>query len=204
MKSPRAYTMNTRADAVATTRDRIVSAAQSLLFEHAYEDITLAGIAKAAGVSHQTVLNHFESKEGVAAAVAAVVGAETVAARDRAVPGDVKQAVHVLVGEYERFGDANARWAATAERLGSLAAFLDEGRASHQAWLARVFADDLPASAAARRRAINALHAATDVYTWKLLRRDLALGRQETERTIVGLVTGVLLAAGDNEEGDNR
>ena len=49
-----------------------------------------------------------------------------------------------------------------------------------------------------------AVDAATDVYTWKLLRRDLALGRQETERTIVGLVTGVLLAAGDNEEGDNR
>ena len=39
---------------------------------------------------------------------------------------------------------------------------------------------------------INALHAATDVYTWKLLRRDLGLSRAETERTMVGLVNGVL------------
>ena len=39
---------------------------------------------------------------------------------------------------------------------------------------------------------VNALHAATDVYTWKLLRRDLGLARAETERTIVQLVEGVL------------
>ena len=192
MKVARPYTMRARADAVEATRDRIVDAAMALFFEHAYEDVTLSGIAKAAGVSHQTVLNHFESKEGVALAVADRAGSETVDARYRAEPGDVAGAVRALVGEYERFGDANVRWAASAERLGSLAAILDTARASHQVWLRHMFGARLPGDGAARRRAVNALHAATDVFTWKLLRRDLRCARAETERTIVHLVEAIL------------
>ncbi len=55
-----------------------------------------------------------------------------------------------------------------------------------------MFAADLPRDPDARARAVNALHAATDVYTWKLLRRDLRLERGETERTMADLVRGVL------------
>jgi AcrR family transcriptional regulator len=188
----RTYAMTARAEGTEATRERIARCALELLFEQWFEDVTLTAIARAAGVSHQTVLNHFASKEGVLLAAAEVLSAETHAARGRARPGDVKGAVRILVGEYERFGDANARWAATSERLGSLAPLLEEARAGHQTWLGHVFGPRLPAAPARRRRAINALHAATDVYTWKLLRRDLGLTRAETERTMVGLATGVL------------
>jgi AcrR family transcriptional regulator len=195
MKEQRNYTMSTRADGVVKTRERIISAATTLLFAEAYEDITLNAIAAAAGVSHQTVLNHFESKEGVARAVAEVLKAETVDVRYSARPGDAADAVRVLVGEYERYGDANARWAVTAERLGNLAPILDEARASHQLWIEHMFADALPATPARRRRSINAVHVATDVYSWKLLRRDLGLSRSDTERVMTDLVEAVLLAA---------
>ncbi|HZD73555.1 MAG TPA: TetR/AcrR family transcriptional regulator [Actinomycetota bacterium] len=188
----RAYTMRARADGVAATRGRIVRAMLRLALEQAYEDITLAAIAAAAGVSHQTVINHFESKEGVAFAVADLLREETGVARAKARPGDVKGAVSVLVGEYERIGDANVRWALTAERLGRLAPLLDEARAGHQEWIRRVFADRLPEPPAERRHAVNALHAATDVYIWKLLRRDLKLSRAETVRSMVDLVNGIL------------
>jgi AcrR family transcriptional regulator len=190
--STRTYAMTARAEGAEATRERIVVCALELLFEHWFEDVTLAAIARAAGVSHQTVLNHFGSKEGVVLAAAEVLRAETHAARGRAKPGDVKGAVRILVGEYERFGDANARWAATSERLRSLAPLIEEARAGHQTWLGHVFGPRLPAAPARRRRAINALHAATDVYTWKLLRRDLGLTRAETERTMTGLAMGVL------------
>ena len=196
----RAYTMRARADGVAATRERIVRATLRLALEQAYEDITLAAIAAAAGVSHQTVLNHFESKEGVAFAAAELLRHETTAARAKARPGDVKGAVSVLVGEYERIGDANVRWALTAERLGRLAPLLEQARAGHQEWLRRVFAERLPAATAERRRAVNALHAATDVYTWKLLRRDLRLSRTETVRAMVDLVNGIL----DQQSSDRR
>ncbi len=105
-------------------------------------------------------------------------------------------AIAVLVGEYERFGDANARWAVASERLGSLAPLLDRARADHQAWLDRIFSDLLPKAPTARRQAIYALHVATDVYAWKLLRRDLQLSRADTERIMRDLVCGVLDSAG--------
>src|SRR5262245_50043346 len=175
MKSSRrqGYTMIARAEGMVATRERIVQATLKLAFEQAYEDITLAAIAQAADVSHQTVLNHFESKEKVAAAAAEQLNRETTAARAGAKPADPPEAITILVEEYERFGDAGARWAVASERLGSLAPLLDNARTSHQAWLERIFSDRLPAAAAARRHVIHALHAATDVYTWKLLRRDL-------------------------------
>ena len=64
MKAPRRqrYTMRARADAVAATRERTARAMLKLALAQRYEDITLAAIARAAGVSHQTVLNHFHSK----------------------------------------------------------------------------------------------------------------------------------------------
>lgn len=184
--------MRVRAEGMAETRARVVRAMLKLAFEQAYEDITLASIAREARVSHQTVLNHFDSKEGVTAAAAEIVSRETIAARNKAVPGDVPGAIHVLVGEYERIGDAGVRWALTADRLSSLAPHLDRARAGHQAWLERTFGAALPAARDARTRSLHSLHAATDVYVWKLLRRDLQLARDETEAIMVNLVNGIL------------
>ena len=189
MKTTRTYTMDARAQSTAATRDRIVRAARRLFTAHRYEDVTLAAIAEASGVSHQTVLNHFDSKEGVVRGVADFLKEQTAAAR-RAEPGDVDGAVRVLVADYERMGDANVRWATSG--LDALAEPLDDARAFHQGWLVELFGDRLPRSGKARQRAVNALHAATDVYTWKLLRRDLGLSRAETEKTMVDLVVGVL------------
>ena len=193
MKATRTYTMGSRADAVAATRDRIARAAAALFLEHAYEDVTLAAIAKAAGVSHQTVLNHFESKDGVVLGVAELLqGRDASPPATTPSPATCAGAVRALVGDYERMGDANFRWAAVRAPRRSLAELLDEARRSHQEWLVAMFGDRLPATPAARKRAVHALHAATDVYAWKLLRRDLRLSRTETEKTMADLVVGIL------------
>jgi len=192
MKSARSYTMTSRADAVASTKERIATAALELLMERRFDDVTLTDIAAAAGVSHQTVLNHFESKEGVAFAAADLVVASTNEARSGVAPGDTVGAMRRLVADYEQIGDANARWAMDVEHLGSLAPLIEQARHSHRAWLEAAFEPYLPADGKARRRVVNALHAATDVYTWKLLRRDLGITRAETERTMVHLVDGAL------------
>jgi len=184
--------MGVRAEAVAATRERIARAALRLMSDHPYEDVTLNDIAAAAGVSHQTVLNHYESKEGAALAAVELVKGETEASRRSVVPGDPERAIAVLMEQYEQFGDLNVRWAMSAERLGRLAVVLDDARTAHQRWLDEVFDSELPRSPADRRRVVHALHAATDVYTWKLLRRDLRLSRRETTRTMTTLVRGVL------------
>ena len=198
------YMMRARADSVAVTRGRIARAMLKLALAQPYEEITLQAIAEASDVSHQTVLNHFASKEGVAFAAARLLSDETGAARAQARPGDIAGAIAVLAGEYERFGDANARWAMSSERLGSLAPLLHEARINHQNWLHHIFGALLPKPGAAARRAILALHGATDVYTWKLLRRDLRLTRHETEAVMVDLVNGVLRAPSDRRRGASR
>jgi AcrR family transcriptional regulator len=190
----RSYAMGARAESVADTRDRIVAAATTLFLELPFDDVTLAGIAKASGVSHQTVLNHFGSRIGVVMAAAEELGRATAGART-ATPGDVDAAIHALVGEYERIGDANVGWVAASDRYPELVPLLDGARAGHQQWLRDMFAAELPRHAVARRRTVLALHAATDVGTWRLLRRELHLSRAETERTIVDLVVGVLEGA---------
>jgi hypothetical protein len=56
-------------------------------------------------------------------------------------------------------------------------------------WVERTFAPLIEGlTGAARERRIAALVALTDVYTWKLLRRDLGLSRSDTERTLVELI----------------
>jgi AcrR family transcriptional regulator len=184
--------MTRRIRDMAATRERIVGVMLDLVLTQPYEDITLTVIAEGAGVSHQTVLNHFGSKEGVARAAAVVLAQQTGEARAQAEPGDARGAVAVLVGEYERIGDANVRWGLASERLGSLATLLDEARAGHRAWLERIFGESLPRGRAARARALHALHVATDVNSWKLLRRDLGLSRDAAERVMVDLIGGVL------------
>ena len=98
----------------------------------------------------------------------------------------------MLVDDYERMGDANVRWIAASARASTLAALLDEARRGHQTWIETMFGPALPAARADRRRAVRALQVATDVGTWKLLRRDLHLSRPETERTMLDLVVGIL------------
>jgi AcrR family transcriptional regulator len=192
--------MANRAETVAATRERIARTAQRLLLVRPYEDITLADIAAGAEVSHQTVLNHYESKEGAVMAALELLRAEIQGLRTSVRHDDPAHVVEVLVEQYERFGDLNVRWAMSAERLGRLAVLLDEARAAHHKWLEEVFATRLPTAPAARRRSLNALHAASDVYTWKLLRRDLGLSRPETIRTMRALVAGVLNP--DNPDSD--
>jgi hypothetical protein len=81
-------------------------------------------------------------------------------------------------------------------RIASFAATADLGRRSHRAWMEASFANALSSyRSGVRQQMMPALLAATDVYVWKLLRRDFNLGRKQVESTMQRLVRGVLLDA---------
>jgi AcrR family transcriptional regulator len=187
--------MRARADAVEATRRRLLHAGIEAFGARPYDDVTIAAVARDAGVSHQTLLNHFGSKEGLYMAAVEHVGTRIGELRAAAVPGDVPRIVGALMDQYEEFGDGNARAAALDERSAAVAAMLHGARGYHQQWLAEMFAAHLPARGAARREALAALHAATDVFTWKLLRRDLGLSRRATRDTMTRLVRALLAHA---------
>lgn len=191
---PRAYDMTKRSDAAGGTRRRIAEAALALFKERDYDDISLAEIARAAGVSHQTVLNHCESKAGVLLAAGELFSEEIRNLEADAVAGDVTSVVHTTCVRYEVLGDANARWAAMSTRAPEVAAGLDRGRRGFQSWLEEMLGDLLPAAddPVERHRVLVGLHAALDVGTWKLLRRDLGLSQERTEAQLTDLALGVL------------
>jgi AcrR family transcriptional regulator len=183
MKSGRrTYRMTARAEGVQATRARILEAALDALMTQWYDDVRLADVAKAAGVSQQTLLNHFGTKSQlVTAVIQERFGPETEANRFAIEPGDVRGGLEAIVDEYDRVGDAGPRFIAMADRTPELAEAHAHGRASHRRWAEHVFGPRLAGLAAdERERRLAVLVSITDNLMWKLLRRDQDLSRDET------------------------
>lgn len=183
--------MRERAAATEATRARILQAALKVGRERWFDEVTLREIAAEAGVALQTVVNHFGTKEGVLTATfeSGLGRAHYMENRERAPVDDVAGAVELLVADYERVGDALIRALALEGRIAAVGPLLKLGRREHRAWVRRVFPAALAhLSGAAHRRRVDLLVCATDVYTWKLLRRDRGLSRPRTAAALAELV----------------
>lgn len=188
----RPYVQRARAKAAEATRRRIVDAFVALLMERWFDEITLDRVAADAGVTVQTVVRRFGGKDGLLADAAEALAAE-INTRRAVPPGDVDDAVARLVADYEITGDGVIRLLALEPRHAALRAVLELGRREHRRWVATAFAEQLgPLGAAARKRSLDALVVATDVYAWKLLRRDMGRSVPSTKSTLGRLVGAVL------------
>lgn len=192
----RPYRMVARAEQVEKTRRAILDAMKAALRTSPYPDIRVADVAAAAGVSAQTVHSHYRTKDDLLLAAIAELGPEVLAMRGNPAPGDIPAIVRGTVRVYETTGDLNWSLLPLEADSPAIAAVLAMGRAGHRAWLEDAFSPLLPTAPAARRRVVDALYVATDVGTWKLLRRDLGLSRPRTIAVIESLVRGALPPSG--------
>lgn len=184
--------MSTRAAATEATRERIIDAAVASFSSHWYEDVTLRGVAADADVALQTVRNHFPSKDELFSAAIERIAQGIDSARWSVTPGDISGAISILVDDYERNGDANLRLLAVEERVRVVQPVMAQGREGHQAWVEHVFAGALSGlRGKARARRVAQLVVVTDVYAWKLLRRDKGLELEQTKRAMRELVTAL-------------
>jgi AcrR family transcriptional regulator len=185
----RRYRMAARAEAAAATRARILDAAIALFWERPLLDIPLEEVARRAGVSLPTVIRHYGDKGGLFAAAAEREYERVRRQRDEAPIGDVRAAVRILVDHYEELGDAVLRLLAEEDRVPGLRELAHRGRAYHASWCERVFAPALTGqSEEARAIRLAELIAVTDVYLWKLLRRDRGLSKSQTELALCELI----------------
>ena len=181
--------MGIRADARANTRERILSAIVTLYCERYYDEITLDDVAQRSGVTTQTVIRHFGGKDGLLVAAGAEVAHRVSADRDTVPVGNVSVAVRNLVAHYEEWGDVVLRSLAQEDRFPSIHVLMDGGRRLHEEWVERTFAPFLVRRRGpSRERRFAQLAAITDVYFWKLLRRDRGLDVDKTVRTIEDLL----------------
>jgi AcrR family transcriptional regulator len=191
MKSTRTYTMTARAEAAEQTRLRILDAAVSLAARRLLAEISLDDIATEAGVSVQTLLRRFGSRAGLIEAAAAHASAE-VGEERRAPVGDIDTAVEVLVEHYELRGDAVILLLAQEQSDPQVRRITDNGRRLHREWVETVFAPYLLDAGRGRDELTDLLAVATDVYSWKQLRRDRDLDQATATQRIHRLVTALI------------
>src|ERR671916_1028597 len=178
----RPYQMRVRAEAAAETGRRILEAVIELHTERFFDQVSFEDIAERAGVTVQTVIRRFGSKERLIEAAAEEGNRQVMHQRNQAPIGDIEGALKNLIDHYEQWGDSVMRLLAQEERVPAFRSVTDAGRALHYEWVERTFAPLLAERTGTARRRLSAeLIAICDVYFWKLLRRDMGLSREQTE-----------------------
>lgn len=155
------------------------------------DQATLDDVAARAGVTVQTVLRRFGSKEELISAAAEELTSRVEAQRNEAPVGDIAGAVRNLVGHYEETGENTLRLLAQEDRYPEIRTYTDRGRAMHYGWVGRTFAPFLE-ERADRERLRAEIIAVCDLYVWKILRRDLGFSRAQTEIALVEMLTALV------------
>jgi AcrR family transcriptional regulator len=189
----RRYRLGRRAVSASATGESILASARRLFGEIRYDQVSLDDVASQAGVTERTVVRRFGSKEQLFGAVGAERAASIRRARDEVPAGDIPEAVRLLVGTYEDWGDEVLHLLSQERGLAGVNNTVEAGRRYHAAWVERAFSPllgELPPGV--RRRRIGELVAVTDIYCWKILRRDIGLSRAEAETSLRDLIGDIV------------
>ena len=192
-ESTRPYTMRARARSAEETGERILDSAKERFSRLAFDEVTLNDIADDARVTVQTVIRRFGSKEDLFSTLAKRESERIIAERE---PLDtdadnMASAVRALVAHYERDGGTVLNLLSQETRFPMIADVMATGREMHEKWVMKHCRPVLGSSGPDGRRRLEAAIAATDLYTWKLLRLDRGLGREEVEKTMLALLEGL-------------
>jgi AcrR family transcriptional regulator len=176
----REYKQVERAKAQERTRDALIAAASDEFFEGNWLKSSLDSLSSKAGVTRQTLLRHFGSKDGLL--IQALMRSATQVRDQRwSTPTtDISGAVENVLDHYEEWGERSVHIGAWQRGPTGLALFANAARQIHYEWVEYAFAqwlEPLDEQTRARRRAI--LIVLCDVQTWWVLSNDVGLPRKE-------------------------
>lgn len=184
--------MRARAASAEETRRRVLAAAGQLLRRRLRSDIRLDDVAAGAGVTVPTVLRIFGTKDQLFQLAFDELIGEMGRQLGSAEPGDVDAAVRTWFDHYETFGDAVVNSLAE-EHDPAVAPIVRIGRDRHRERVEHVLAPWLDHFGGDEHaRVVDALVCASDVYTWKLLRRDNQRSRADAEATMKLMIDSIL------------
>jgi AcrR family transcriptional regulator len=189
----RPYKQVARAQSQQRTRDALLDVADEEFSAGRWTKASLDAMAARAGVTKQTVLRHFGSKDGLLEA--AIRRTSEIVRRERAhaPTGEIPGAVHNLVVHYERWGNAVLRLLAEEHRGSLVRKLADRGRDVHYEWVEQTFGPQLAGlDEQTRRRRKAQLVTVCDVHMWKLFRHDLHFSVSDTEAALREIIEGVV------------
>jgi AcrR family transcriptional regulator len=193
----RQYKQVAREEAQQRTREALLEAAIDEFYADRWSKVSLTALAARAGVTKQTLLRHFGSKEGLLIQALVRSAAQVLDERWNAPVGDVDGAIENLLKHYEAWGARARRLGAWQDAPSVLAKLSRAGRQVHYQWIEFVFAPQLAGLDAAVFARLRAeLIVVCDVQTWWILAHDLALGRDEVKTILSGMVERALSGAG--------
>ena len=185
MESSRTYTKVARAEAEQQTRAALIAAADEAFLSGPWEQVSLESIAQSAGVTKQTLLRHFGSKDGLLEQTLRLAIPEVEKQRLSAPTDDIPGAVDNLLDHYEQRGGRAMR-STNLDLGGPLAELAQISRQFHYDWIDHAFGRWLaPVPSAERARLRAALIAICDVQSWSILAHDLGLSRAEVRATLI-------------------
>jgi AcrR family transcriptional regulator len=183
--SPRTYTKVARAQAEEQTRAALIAAADEAFLSGPWEQASLDAIASAAGVTKQTLLRHFGSKDGLLEQTLRQAIVQVTAERFSAPTDDIPGAVDNLLDHYEQRGGRAMR-STNFDVDGPLAEVAQIARQFHHDWVDHALGRWLSKAAPVDRPRLRAaLISVCDVQSWWILARDLGLPRSEVRATLI-------------------
>jgi AcrR family transcriptional regulator len=193
----RPYKKVAREQAEQRTREALLDAADTELYDSRWQQTSLQALSAKAGVTKQTLLRHFGSKDGLLLSALMRGASQVLEQRWSAQPGDLEIAVENLLEHYEAWGERSLRIGAWQRGNAALAKFSEAARQVHYGWVDYAFAPQLQALKApvrAQRRA--ALIALCDVQTWWILAHDLEFERAAVKATLIDAIERLLAVDG--------
>jgi AcrR family transcriptional regulator len=195
MMRSRTYVKVARAQRELRTRTALLEAAERAFFAGIWEATTLDAVAAGAGVTKQTLLRHFGTKDGLLEQTFQRAYDRVQAQRMRAPADDIDAAVENLLEHYDSVGDASLKIAAM--RGGQLITELGRrARQLHYDWIDHAFGAWLAALLPRDRAHVRAtLITICDVRAWDILTNELGLSRADTKAALILTVRRLLTAA---------
>jgi AcrR family transcriptional regulator len=192
-KPVRKYNAHVQSEVKTLTRQRILDAARDLFLEKWIDELTLQDVAGYAGVTVQTVIRHFGTREQL---LRTAVEEIDLGARDHRrlqTDGSLSGIVAALVDYYETYHAWVLRSLAQESRIPELSISLTKGRQQHCDWLLTCFALYLNALSEPQRKALaDQLYTLCEIYVWRVYRLDLNQPRSVLEIAWHSLLRAVI------------
>jgi AcrR family transcriptional regulator len=193
----RPYKKVAREQSQQRTREALLEAAIDEFYADRWGKASLEALAARAGVTKQTLLRHFGSKEGLLIQALVRGAAQVLDERWSAPVGDVDGAIENLLDHYELWGRRARQIGAWQDAPSVLAKLSQAGRQLHYQWVDFAFAPQLEGlDGAAHARLRAELIVICDVQTWWILAHDLELPRAEIKAILIGMIDRTLGAPG--------